>query len=911
MHLQRTAATWETVVRRRTAESTRRQFDGCIVRKLTEISELEEEEEEISSENINKRRKLTHLSAVAAVADIAYSPQRIACSMLELRRNSSPSSAHPSPQTNCQNSQRGDGLHHHHHEAASGSTCCGGMTVFTGANAAKSSNEPAGSASPTVWRKTSHPPLHFNNNETRNRNLQMQLKNRGTKDDWGASLRYDIEEPTSSGLLELLPDVPIVRKLSRPLVKMDDQDDACSVASNESDRTVLSPLVPMSIFDQFLCLTNNLSALISCIIAEAKKNTEAEDYAVFLHDEDNKQMVLFNNETMLMTGKKFDMGYGIVGKVASTMRTMNIRDVSRCPFFNEEIDEQFSIKARNLIAFPLIDSSCSLIGVIVLYNKENGFSRHDEKYIKRFSYFVANSIAHAILAKQIEEVRTRIHMVEEFKIQGEDAVIEEVDIMRLVNDPLRDWRYFSQNFADFSFPPRSVGENHFHRASMMFFEDLGFSMLYKLNKRKLSYLVLRVSAGYRPVPYHNWSHAFAVTHFCWLTLRTDAIRRALSDMERLSLLIACLCHDIDHRGTTNSFQMQSLQKTPLSVLYSTEGSVLERHHFAQTIKLLQQEECSILENLPAADFRTIVNTIREVILATDISAHLRKQERIKTMISEGYNPMSFDHRYLLMCLVMTASDLSDQAKNFHNAKRIAENIYLEFFAQGDLELQLGVKPLEMMDRTNAYVPTVQIDFLFKIGVPVFQLLASVVPEGRTTSEAIDANHLCWVALDEEVRNNPSATNTLEYLRDENLERRIYDRVRKQDPRAAEIASKRFEPVYANGSVPQTQDILDHRFDGYDKKYQIGCSGGQNQSNGKQQQIRSLQKIRSKTSEDDALLKPMDNGGSVAASSTRRGSRTPRRLWRRARQLISSMSSSCASCSPLPSRRQVSEDSESC
>lgn len=775
--------------------------------------------------------------------------------------------------------------------------------MFTGANAAKSPSEP--SASPTVWRKTSHPPLHFNNNETRNRNLQMQLKNRGTKDDWGASLRYDIEEPTSSGLSELLPDVPIVRKLSRPLVKMDDLDETSSIASTDSDRTILSPSVPMSVFDKFLCLTNNLSALVSCIIAEARKNIGAQDYAVFLHDEDSKKMVLFNNETMLMTGKKYEMGTGIIGKVATTQRTMNIADVSRCPFFNPEIDEQFFIKARNCLAFPLIDSSCSLIGVIILYNKENGFSRHDEKYIKRFSYFVANAIAHAILAKQIEEVQTRIHMVEEFKIQGEDAVIEEVDIMRLVNDPLRDWRYFSQNFADFSFPPRSVGENHFHRASMMFFEDLGFSMQYKLNKRKLSYLVLRVSAGYRPVPYHNWSHAFAVTHFCWLTLRTDAIRRALNDMERLSLLIACLCHDIDHRGTTNSFQMQSLQKTPLSVLYSTEGSVLERHHFAQTIKLLQQEECSILENLPAADFRTIVNTIREVILATDISAHLKKKERIKTMITEGYNPMSFDHRYLLMCLVMTASDLSDQAKNFHNAKRIAENIYLEFFAQGDLELQLGVKPLEMMDRTNAYIPTVQIDFLLNIGVPVFQLLASVVPEGKTTAEAIEANHLCWVTLDEEVRNNPLATNELEYLRDDSLERRIYDKLRKQDPRAAEIASKRFEPVYANGSVPQTQDILDHRFDGYDKKYQIGCS--HSQSNGKQQQIRSLQKSKSKTSEDVALLKPMDNGSS---SSPRRGSRTPRRLWRRARALISSMSSSCASCSPLPSRRQVSDDSES-
>lgn len=78
---------------------------------------------------------------------------------------------------------------------------------------------------------------------------------------------------------------------------------------------------------------------------------------MFLHDEDNKQMVLFNNESMLLTGKKFDMDYGIVGRVARTMRAMNIRDVSRCPFFDPEIDEQFGIKARNMIAFPLIDSS--------------------------------------------------------------------------------------------------------------------------------------------------------------------------------------------------------------------------------------------------------------------------------------------------------------------------------------------------------------------------------------------------------------------------------------------------------------------------------------------------------------------------------------------------------------------------
>lgn len=28
----------------------------------------------------------------------------------------------------------------------------------------------------------------------------------------------------------------------------------------------------------------------------------------------------------------------------------------------------------------------------------------------------------------------------------------------------------------------------------------------------------------------------------------------LTELERLALMVACLCHDLDHRGTNNSFQ---------------------------------------------------------------------------------------------------------------------------------------------------------------------------------------------------------------------------------------------------------------------------------------------------------------------------------------------------------------------
>jgi len=79
---------------------------------------------------------------------------------------------------------------------------------------------------------------------------------------------------------------------------------------------------------------------------------------------------------------------------------------------------------------------------------------------------------------------------------------------------------------------------------------------------------------------------------------------------------------LDHRGTTNAFQLQS--NTPLAQLYSSEGSVLERHHFAQTVTILGMDECNIFEQLNRQQYLDVLDCIREVILATDIAAHLRK-----------------------------------------------------------------------------------------------------------------------------------------------------------------------------------------------------------------------------------------------------------------------------------------------
>lgn len=50
-----------------------------------------------------------------------------------------------------------------------------------------------------------------------------------------------------------------------------------------------------------------------------------------------------------------------------------------------------------------------------------------------------------------------------------------------------------------------------------------------------------------------------------------------------ALLVASLCHDVDHRGYSNAF-FKKLNE-PLAILYNS--SVMERHHYAVTVKILQ------------------------------------------------------------------------------------------------------------------------------------------------------------------------------------------------------------------------------------------------------------------------------------------------------------------------------------
>lgn len=106
------------------------------------------------------------------------------------------------------------------------------------------------------------------------------------------------------------------------------------------------------------------------------------------------------------------------------------------------------------------------------------------------------------------------------------------------------------------------------------------------------------------------------------------MNQRMNDFERLGLLIACLSHDLDHRGTNNAFQAKV--DAPLAKLYST--STLEHHHFDQCIMILQTQGNNILQALSADDYKLVIHYIESAILSTDLALYFRKRGDFQKLV---------------------------------------------------------------------------------------------------------------------------------------------------------------------------------------------------------------------------------------------------------------------------------------
>ncbi|NXN97616.1 PDE2A phosphodiesterase, partial [Rhinopomastus cyanomelas] len=501
---------------------------------------------------------------------------------------------------------------------------------------------------------------------------------------------------------------------------------------------------------------DDVSVLLQEIITEARNLSNAEICSVFLLDRLSHELVAKVFDGGVVDDESYEIripaDQGIAGHVATTGKILNIKDAYSHPLFYRGVDDSTGFRTRNILCFPIKNESQEVIGVAELVNKINGpwFSKFDEDLATAFSIYCGISIAHV-----------RDHT-------GHWPWLPQVsddEYTKLLSEGIQPVATIDPNFASFTYTPRSLPEDDTSMAILSMLQDMNFINNYKMDRQTLTRFCLMVKKGYRDPPYHNWMHAFSVSHFCYLLYKNLELVNYLEDIEIFALFISCMCHDLDHRGTNNSFQVAS--KSVLAALYSSEGSVMERHHFAQAIAILNSQGCNIFDHFSRKDYQRMLDLMRDIILATDLAHHLRIFKDLQKMAEVGYDPKNKQHHSLLLCLLMTSCDLSDQTKGWKTTRKIAELIYKEFFSQGDLEKAMGNRPLEMMDREKAYIPELQISFMEHIAMPIYKLLQDLFPKAAELYERVASNREQWTKVSHKftIRGLPS-NNSLDFLDEE-------------------------------------------------------------------------------------------------------------------------------------------------
>jgi len=499
---------------------------------------------------------------------------------------------------------------------------------------------------------------------------------------------------------------------------------------------------------------DDVSVLLHNIMEEARKLTKAERCSLFLVDHEAGELIakVFDGIESEGTEMRISINQGIAGHVATTGETLNIKDAYSHPLFYRTVDHITGFKTKHILCFPIRSISEQVIGVAQLCNKINGtcFTKFDEERTTGFAIFVGLSLVQSLLYKKAMDAQQRSKLANELMLYHMRVSAE--DIEKYVNSPFPTKVEIDEKMDSFSFMPRiSLAEHDTIKVVIAMFTDLDLVSRWKIKEHTLVRFVLTVRRGYRDVPYHNWTHAWTVAHFSYLLLKNTNAAKYLSDLEKFVLIVACLCHDIDHRGTNNSFQISS--QSVLASLYSSAGSVLEHHHFAQAMCIIQTDFCNVFESLSRTDYSRALDLMKHMILATDLANHFKIDKQIEELAGTGVDKDNQVHRELLLSLCMTTSDLSDQTKPWESAIEVSDLLYAEFFAQGDQEKSLGYTPIQMMDREKASIPNLQSEFLSNIALPVYTKLANLFPETTCILSNINENREQWNLLKSQPQNN--------------------------------------------------------------------------------------------------------------------------------------------------------------
>lgn len=253
--------------------------------------------------------------------------------------------------------------------------------------------------------------------------------------------------------------------------------------------------------------------------------------------------------------------------------------------------------------------------------------------------------------------------------------------------------------------------------------DLGFVTKFKIEIPVLHAWLYEIYKNYNQVPFHNFKHCFMVAQMMYgLTWLID-LPSLLDDIDILILLTSAICHDLDHPGYNNAYQINA--QTELALRYN-DISPLENHHCSVAFEILEKQHCNIFRNLTKDQFKRLREGMIKCVLATDMAKHNEIVNNFKAHL-EHFDFHQKEHKYLLMMILMKVSDISNEARPMDVAMPWLDCLLQEFFNQSDIEKLEGLPVAPFMDREKVTKSSSQIGFIKYVLLPLFEALGTLLP----------------------------------------------------------------------------------------------------------------------------------------------------------------------------------------
>ncbi|MEQ2307927.1 Rod cGMP-specific 3',5'-cyclic phosphodiesterase subunit alpha, partial [Ameca splendens] len=354
----------------------------------------------------------------------------------------------------------------------------------------------------------------------------------------------------------------------------------------------------------------------------------------------------------------------------------------------EPLDESgWTIK--NVLCMPVVNKKEEIVGVATFYNRKDGkpFDEMDETLMESLTQFLGWSVLNTDTYDKMNKLENRKDIFQDMvlyhvkcrkdEIQNvldtrerwgkEPDECEEEELQEILSEVLPNAK--KSEIYEFHFCDFDHSELDLVKCGIKMYYELKVVDKFHIPREVLVRFMYSLSKGYRKITYHNWRHGFNVGQTMFTLLMTGDLKRYYTDLECMAMVTAGFCHDIDHRGTNNLYQMKS--GNPLAKLHGS--SILERHHLEFGKTLLRDEALNIYQNLNRRQHDLVIHLMDIAIIATDLALYFKKRTMFQKIVDQSktyenwndwtkYMMLETTRKEIVMAMMMTACDLSAIAK---------------------------------------------------------------------------------------------------------------------------------------------------------------------------------------------------------------------------------------------------------